>query len=107
MTRHRDNDFVAKIGTEIYKQQELNDDDFSLVITKDEIRKHTGRTKVRSVVLDDYANDLNNMPGVAASVQGNEVIVKAQSEVNQVFQGRYNSIDDLMRSNSSIENEED
>lgn len=47
------------------------------------------------------------MTGVAASVQGNKVIVKAQSEVNQVFQGQYSSIDDLIKSNSSIDNEDD
>lgn len=105
MTRHRDNQFVAKIGQEICKQQELNDDDFSLVITKDQIRENTGRVKVRDVVLDEYANDLSTMPGVAASVQGNKVVIKAKSEVNQVFQEKYGSINDLIKSNSLIQKE--
>lgn len=107
MARHRDNKFINKIGSEIYKQQEINDEDFSLVITKGHIREHTGRATVRDVILDEYAKNLSKMTGVAASVQGNKVIVKAQSEVNQVFQGQYSSIDDLIKSNSSIDNEDD
>ncbi len=107
MIRPKDSNFVNKIGEAVIKQQEVNDQDFNLVITKDEIRKNTDRVKVRGVILDEYADALNKMSGVEASVKGNKVIVSAQSEVNQVFQEQYSSLGDLIKSNSSIENEED
>ena len=107
MVRQKDSNFVGEIGKAVIKQQEVNDQDFNLVITKDEIREKTNRVKVRGVILEEYADALNKMSGVEASVKGNNVIVSAQSEVNQVFQARYNSLGDLVKSNSSIENEED
>ena len=107
MVRSKDSNFVGRIGEEVIKQQEINDQDFNLVITKDAIRENTNRVKVRGVILEEYADALNKMIGVEASVKGNKVVVSAQSEANQIFQERYNSLDDLMKSNSSIENEED
>lgn len=106
MVRHKDSDFVGRIGEAVIKQQEINEQDFNLVITKDEIRENTNRTKVRGVVLEEYADAFNQMLGVEAFVRDNKVVLKAQSDVNQVFQERYNSLGDLMKSNSSIENEE-
>ena len=107
MVRRKDSNFVSRIGEAVIKQQEVNDQDFNLVITKDEIRENTNRVKVRDVILEEYADAFNKMSGVEASVKGNKVIVSAQSEVNQVFQDRYNSLGDLIKSNSSIENKED
>ena len=106
MVRNKDKKFLEKVGEAIVKQQEYNEDDFNLVITKAQIKASTNRTVVRGVILEEYAEALGGMVGVEASVKGNKLILKAKSEQNQIFQENYNTVDDLISSNNKIESEE-
>jgi len=101
----RDTDFIYKISNAVFEQQEHNDQDFSLEISKEQIREETGRRIVRDVVLDDIAERIGEMDGVEASVSDDKVVIFAQSMDNQIFKGTYKTVNELIASNNNAKAE--